>query len=93
MTKQLSPPDSAEVRAADDARRTSSYRLSVWSEESERRLEDEHYAHQYLENLGRYRREQDVIVAEIVAAGRNPTPPAGWRPSPPGNGTPGPAAR
>jgi hypothetical protein len=93
MTRQLFPDDSAEARAAIEARRVSAYRLSTWGEDSARKLDDEAYARQYLENLGRYRREQDVIVAELVAAGRSPTPPADWQPAPPPNGAPGPAAR
>jgi hypothetical protein len=93
MTRQLFPENSAEAQAATEARRVNAYRVSTWGETSARKLDDDAYARQYLENLGRYRREQDVIVAELVAAGRSPTPPADWQPAPPPNGAPGPAAR
>ncbi len=35
----------------------------------------------YLDKLGRYRREREVIVAELTEAGRSPTPPADWQPA------------
>ena len=93
MTTQLWPENSPQVRAANQARRAFEYRTSVWGQDSARLLTDDTHLQQYLENLGRYRREQDVIVAELVAAGRNPTPPADWHLTPPHDGTPGPAAR
>ena len=93
MAKQLWPENSREVRAANEARRVFDYRSSLMGQESERLLADENHARQYLERLGHYRREQDVIVAELVAAGRKPNPPADWHPAPPADGTPGPAAR
>jgi hypothetical protein len=93
MARQLWPASSAQARAANEARRTFDYRASLMAEQSDRLLGDESHARHYLEKLGQYRREQDVIVAELVAAGRNPTPPAGWQPAPPEGGTPGPAAR
>ena len=93
MTRQLFPEDSGEARAANEARRVSAYRMSAWSEEPASKLEDDASARQYLENLGRYRREQDVIAAELAAAGRSPTPPADWQPTPPAAMAPNPAAR
>jgi hypothetical protein len=93
MTRQLWPESSAEARAAREARRVFDYRTSLMTQESERLLADDDHAAQYLEKLGQYRREQDVIVAQLVAAGRNPTPPASWQAAPPPGGTPGPAAR
>jgi len=93
MTRQLFPEDSAEARAATEARRVSAYRLSTWGEDSARKIDDDAYARRYLENLHRYRREQDVIVAELVASGRSPTPPADWQPAPFPEQTAAPAAR
>ena len=92
MATRLWPDGSPEVRAALESRRTFAWRTSISSEHSARLLEDEAATRKHLERLTQYRREQEVIVAELVADGRNPTPPAGWQPpSPPS--APGPAAR
>jgi hypothetical protein len=97
MTQALWPPDSPEVLAATEARRTMLYQVSTNGTEAARRLTNEASVQRYLDKLARYRREREVIVAELVEAGHSPTPPAGWRPSPPPGPPPkeafGPATR
>jgi hypothetical protein len=92
MAPRLWPQDSAAARAAREARRIFDYRASISSDTAARRLTDEAAVRRYLEKMGRYKREQDVIVAEIVEAGRNPTPPANGQPAPRAGAAPAPAA-
>jgi hypothetical protein len=89
----LWPADSREALAARQTQRTLVYQVSTNGTQAARRLVDEAGVKRYLDKLGRYRREQDVIVAEIVEAGASPTPPADWRPKPPQEGALAPATR
>ncbi len=84
LVARLWPEDSPEGRAAREARRIFDYRISITRADSARRLTDEAAALQYIARTSQYRREQDVIVAEIVAQGRSPVPPADWSRPPPG---------
>lgn len=97
MTQALWPPDSPEVLAATEARRTMLYQVSTNGAEAARRLTNDEAVQRYLDKLARYRREREVIVAELVQAGLSPTPPADWRPGPPSGPPPteafGPATR
>ncbi|MEJ0035029.1 MAG: hypothetical protein WDO68_02900 [Gammaproteobacteria bacterium] len=88
MTQALWPADSPETRAAKEASRTLTYQISTNGADSARRLLDEAGVRRYLDKMARYRREQDLIVAELVDAGRSPLPPADWRAGPPPNGAP-----
>jgi hypothetical protein len=92
MAGLLWPAGSPEARAADEARRISAYRTSAWGEDTPNLLANDASARRYLADVGRYRREQDLMAAEIVAAGHSSMPPAGWSPASPSAGRPGPAA-
>jgi len=93
MTAALWPADSREALAANETLRTLSYQVSTNGAQAARRLVDAAGVTRYLDKLARYRREQDVIVAEIVEAGGSPTPPANWRPGPPQERALAPATR
>jgi len=93
MAQALWAPDSAEALAAKDARRVLLYQVLTNGAEAQRRLSDAAAVQRYLDKLGRYRRERDVIVAELTEAGRSPTPPADWQPAPPPKEAFGPAIR
>ncbi len=83
LTEALWAPDSAEVLAAKEARRVLVYQVSTNGKEAANRLGDEAGVQRYLDKLARYRREREVIVAELAEAGLSATPPADWRPGPP----------
>lgn len=93
MTLGLWPEDSPEAIAAKEARRALTYQVSTNGTQVARQLLDEASVRRYLEKLSRYRREQEMIVAELVEAGRSLTPPADWRPGAPQDGAAAPAAR
>jgi hypothetical protein len=93
MTLSLWPADSREARAAQETRRVLMYQISTNGKQAAQRLRDEAAVARYLDKLARFRREQDVIVAEIVEAGGQPTPPADWRPPGPAKPAPAPATR
>jgi hypothetical protein len=93
MTQALWAPESPEAVAAKEARRVLLYQVSTNGPEAARRLTDAAAVHRYLDKLDRYRREREVIVAELTEAGRSPVPPAGWRPGPPPQEALAPATR
>jgi hypothetical protein len=97
MTAGLWPPDSPEALAAKEARRVLVYQVSTNGKAVDQRLGDEAAVHRYLDKLARYRREREVILAELAEAGLSATPPADWQPgpatAPPTDGTFAPAAR
>jgi hypothetical protein len=71
------PAATDEYRQAAAERRVQSYRLRVEMELSERQPSGE-YLDRYLELLATHRTEQEALLAELVAMGGNPDPPAGW---------------
>ena len=73
IAKRVWPRDSAEWKAADDARRAYDYRSKIWLKLD---IEDDAHAVKYLELCSKYRREQDLFLAQIIDAGANPNPPA-----------------
>lgn len=93
MTQALWAPDSPESVAAKEARRVLTYQVMTNGAEAQRRLTDEAAVHRYLDKLGRYRREREVIVAELAEAGHSPSPPADWQPAAPSKEAFGPAIR
>jgi hypothetical protein len=86
LTERLWPADSREALAAQETRRTLMYQIFTNGAQGPQRLIADGGVDRYLDKLGRYRREQDVIVAELIEAGSKPTPPAGWTPVPPRDG-------
>jgi hypothetical protein len=73
IAKRVWPEDSSEWKAAAEARRVYDYRSKLWL-----KLDGPDNAHieKYLALCSKYRREQDLWLAQIIAAGGNPNPPA-----------------
>jgi hypothetical protein len=73
IAKRVWPEDSPEWRAAADARRLYEYRAKVSGQ-----LEawNPTHAEQTLEMYAHGQREQDVLLAQLVATGKNPNPPS-----------------
>lgn len=91
MTQGLWPESSPEALAAAQARRVLLYQVSTNRATAAQRLSDEAAVHRYLDKLARYRREREVIVAELAEAGLGTSPPADWQPGRPSK-APGPPA-
>jgi hypothetical protein len=72
IAKRVWPEDSSEWKAAAEARRVYDYRSKLWIKLDA--AENQH-AEKYLALCAKYRSEQDLWVAQIVAAGENPNPP------------------
>lgn len=78
--RQRSFEGSPEWLAGNEAHRVHEYRASQWTQLANFDLPDSRAADEFLELCARNRREQDVEIAEIVAGGESPVPPAGWAP-------------
>lgn len=74
IAKRVWPENSPEWQAAVDARRRFDYQGKLWAELPATTATENMRNH--LSLCGQYRREQDVFRAELVAAGKNPDPPA-----------------
>lgn len=72
IAKRVWPENSPEWQAAVDARNLYEYRTKLWAELPPH---TEAGVDRYVELCRQYRREQDVLRAELVDAGRNPDPP------------------
>jgi hypothetical protein len=72
IAKRVWPEDSPEWKAAVEARRVYDYRAKFIAELD---LRGERQAKEYLTLCAQHRREQDVFVAQMIAAGVNPNPP------------------
>jgi hypothetical protein len=72
IAKRVWPEDSAEWRAAAEERRVYDYRSKYYAQ-----LEFWYATHaeQTLSMYAKNRREQDVLLAQLVATGKNPNPP------------------
>jgi hypothetical protein len=70
IAKRVWPENSAEWNAAVDARRLYDYRSKLFSTQ-----QGEKFADEYLALCAQNRREQDVFIAQMIAAGVNPNPP------------------
>jgi hypothetical protein len=73
IAKRVWPEDSPEWRAAVEARRVYDYRSKRWLKLD---VADNAHIEQYLSLCSKYRREQDLWLAQIIAAGENPNPPS-----------------
>ena len=78
MAKNLWPEGSPEALAAMETRRVTRYRMEISSKISLDALSNEKRVRSYMDLLAHNRREQDLMLAEVVAAKRNPDPPAEW---------------
>jgi hypothetical protein len=73
IAERVWPPDSPEWKSTAEARRVYEYRAK-FTEKLD--LRGEKRAKEYLTLCAQHRREQDVFVAQMIAAGVNPDPPA-----------------
>ena len=73
IAKRVWPEDSPQWRAAADARRQYEYRSQFWREMD---VAGNSHAERYLTLCAENRREQDVLKAQLIAAGKNPNPPS-----------------
>jgi hypothetical protein len=81
IAQRVWPADSAEWKAAAEQRRVSRYRMWIGSQYALHHLWlGARWAREYLSLCEHNRREQDVVLAEIVTAGNSPDPPPGWVP-------------
>jgi hypothetical protein len=72
IAKRVWPEESPEWRAAVEARRAYEYRSKFWAALDVR---DTSHADEFLTLCAQNRREQDVLLAQLIAAGKNPNPP------------------
>jgi hypothetical protein len=72
IANRVWPEQSSEWKSAAAERRVYNYRSKLWLTLD---VDDNAYAEQYLVLCAKYRREQDLMSAQIVAAGKNPNPP------------------
>jgi hypothetical protein len=72
IAKRVWPEDSADWEAANEARRVYTYRSRFWPALD---IRDETHAQKFLTFCAQNRREQDVLRAQLIAAGKNPNPP------------------
>jgi hypothetical protein len=72
IAKRVWPEDSTEWKAAAEERRTYDYRSKLYPRVELHSFKD---AEKYLAFCTQNRREQDVLLAQLMAAGETPTPP------------------
>jgi len=72
IAKRVWQEDSPEWKAAAEARRVYDYRSKLWLK---LQVSDNVHIENYLMLCSKYRREQDLWLAQIIAAGGNPNPP------------------
>jgi hypothetical protein len=80
IAQRVWPADSPEWKAAAEQRRVSKYRMQIGFKSELQSGLGARWAEEYLALCLQYRREQDVVLAEIIRAGKNPDPPANWTP-------------
>jgi hypothetical protein len=72
IAKRVWPEDSPEWKAAAEERRVYEHRSSFYSKMTRREIT---HPGEYLTLCAQNRREQDVFIAQMIAAGVNPNPP------------------
>jgi len=75
IAKRVWPEGSPEWKAAVEARSVYEYRSKLWSQLETNEMYRQPEAERYLALCDKNPREQDVLMAQLVAAGRNPNPP------------------
>lgn len=73
IAKRVWPEGSPEWKVATEARRAYEYRSKFWAALDVR---DTSHADEFLTLCAKNRREQDVLLAQLIAAGKNPNPPS-----------------
>ena len=79
IAKHVWPVDSPQWQAATEIRRVSKYRSTTLSNLESAGNWDEANAAHYLRLIKAHPREQDAIVAQLLAHDIAPVPPDGWR--------------
>jgi hypothetical protein len=79
IARRVWPEGSPEYGEALEARRVARYRMAVATDSGS--AYDDAASERYLQLLASHRSEQEVFLAQIVGAGRNPKPPADWKES------------
>jgi hypothetical protein len=74
IAKRVWSEESTEWRAAADARHLYEYRSTLWAKADAWNMI---HTKEYLALCAENRREQDVLAAELIAAGESPAPPVG----------------
>jgi hypothetical protein len=77
IAQRVWPEDSPEWKAAAEARRVIDYRLKFIMKLDPR---GEKAMEEYIALCEKFHREQDVFLAQMIAAGEDPNPPANWSP-------------
>jgi hypothetical protein len=80
IAQRLWPKDSSEWVAASHVRQLYEYRAAQLRQSGRGDFADDRTADEFLALCARSRREQDVEIAELVAAGKHPIPPPSWTP-------------
>ncbi len=79
IAKRAWPVDSPQWRAATEARRVFRYRSTALGKIESTEDWDEISAQKYLRLIKAHPREQDAMIAQLVAHDIDPVPPDGWR--------------
>jgi hypothetical protein len=78
IAKRTWPVDSPEWQAASEARRVYRYRSEALLDTYDIGEWDEAKAGKYLQLVAQHPREQDLVLAQLIALGIDPMPPADW---------------
>jgi hypothetical protein len=81
IAKRVWPETSAEYAEAVEARRLGQYRMRMEGKITLTALRRDAGAVAYLQLIGTHRSEQEVALAVIANAEKNPTPPPDWKES------------
>ncbi len=79
IAKRVWPVDSPQWQTAVEARRVSKYRSAALSNHESTGDWDEANAADYLDLIKVHRREQDAVIAQLLAHDIDPKPPDNWR--------------
>jgi len=80
IAQRLWPEGSAEWVAANEVRRIQQYRAVQLAHLARSNLADSRAADGFMQICVHNHREEDVVIAELVADGKSPVPPAKWAP-------------
>lgn len=78
IAKRAWPADSPQWQAASEARRVYKYRTRALRDTDWADDWDEAVSVEYLDLVAQHYREQDVLIAQLIARGIDPKPPAAW---------------
>ena len=78
IAKRVWPEGNAQYLDAVNAGRLAHYRMGTQAKTSIAMIRSDKYAEKHLQLLATHRSEQEVVLAELLGAGLNPSPPTGW---------------